>query len=35
MVDREYSPNNYKPLKINVGAKIKNPQKLRFVRDHL
>ena len=35
MFDSEYSPDNYKPLKISVGAKIKNPQKLRFVRDHL
>ena len=35
MIDSEYSPDNYKPLKVNVGAKIKNPQKLRFVRDPL
>ena len=35
MVDSEYSPDNYKSSKINIGAIIKNPQMLRFVSDHL
>ena len=35
MVGREYSPDNYKPLKISVSAIIKNPKMLRFFPDHL
>ena len=34
MVDSAYNPDDYRPLKINVGAKIKNPQMLRSVCDH-
>ena len=35
MVDSEYSPGNYKPLKISVGAIIRNAEMLRLVPDHL
>ena len=35
IVDSEYSPENYKTLKINIGAIIKNPVMLNIVVDHL
>ena len=35
MVGSEYSTNNYKSLRINIGAIIKDPEMLRFVHDHL
>ena len=31
MVDSEYSPVIFKPLKINIGAIIKNRQMLKFI----
>ena len=34
MVDSEYSTNIYKPLKISIGAVMKNPEILKFVPDH-
>ena len=33
IVDSEYSPDNNKSSKINIGAIIKNPQMLKFVRE--
>ena len=33
MVDSEYSTDNYKSLKITIGAKMKNPEMLKFVPD--
>ena len=35
MVDSEYSPDNYEPLKISIGSITKNLEMLRFVADHL
>ena len=35
MGDSEYSPENYKPLKVGIEAIIKNPEMLRFNLDHL
>ena len=35
MVDSEYSPGDYIPSKISIGAVIKNPEMLKFVPDHL
>ena len=35
MVDSEYSTDNYKSLKISIGAIMKNPEMLRLVPDHL
>ena len=35
MVDSEYSPNNYKSLKISIGVVIKHPEMLRYIPDHL
>ena len=35
MVGSVYSPDNYKSSKISIGAKIKNPEMLKFVPDHL
>ena len=36
MVDSEYSQGGYKFFKkIRIGAKIKNPEMIRFVPDHL
>ena len=29
------STDNRKPLKTNIGAKIKNPEMLKFIPDHL
>ena len=34
MVDREYSADNYKTLKISIGAVMKNLEMLRFAPDH-
>ena len=34
MVDSAYNPDDYRPLKINVEAKIKDPQMLRSFCDH-
>ena len=35
MVDSEYSPDNYKSLKISIWATLINPKMLRFAHDHL
>ena len=35
MVDSEYSPGNYKSLKISIVAVIKNLEMQRFIPDHL
>ena len=35
MVDSEYSPDNYKFLKISIGSIMKNLEMLRFVLDRL
>ena len=35
MVDSEYSTEDYKSPKINIGAIIKNPEILNFVSDYL
>lgn len=35
MVDSEYSPRNYKSLKISIELIIKNPEMLRFAPDQL
>ena len=35
MVDSGYSTNIFKPLKISIGAVMKNPKMLKFVSDHL
>ena len=35
MVDSEYSSDNYKTLKISIGAIIKDPEMLRLVLDYL
>ena len=35
MVDSEYSSNDYKTLKTNIGAIIRDPEVLRFDSDHL
>ena len=35
MVDSENSPNNYKTLKISIGAIIKSPKMLKLDPDHL
>ena len=35
MVDSEYSPRNYKSLKISIELRIKNPEMLRFAPDQL
>ena len=35
MVGSKYSPDNYETLKRSIGAKIKNPEMLRSVPDHL
>ena len=35
MVDSEYSSENNIPLKISIGAIIKNLETLRFVPDHV
>ena len=35
MVDSEYSPGNYKSLKISIVAAIKNLEMQRFIPDHL
>ena len=35
MVDSEYSTDNYKFLKLSIEQKVKNPQMLRSVPDHL
>ena len=34
MVDSEYSTNLYKPLNINIGTVMRNPEMLKFVPDH-
>ena len=34
MVESDNSPDNYKPLKISIGAIIKNSEMLKFVSDH-
>ena len=35
LVNSKNSPDNYKICKINVGAKIKTPEMLRIVSNHL
>ena len=35
MVDCEYNMDIYKSVKIRLGAVIRNPEKLKFVSDHL
>ena len=35
MVDNEYSPENYKTLKISNRAIIKYPETQRFIPDYL
>ena len=35
IVDSENSPDNYKTLKIGIRTTAKNPEMLKFVRDHL
>ena len=35
MVDSENTPDNYKTLKISIGAIIKNAEMLKFVPDYL
>ena len=35
MIGSEYRANNYKYLKISIGAITKNPKMPRFVPDHL
>ena len=35
MVDSEYSKDNCKPSKINIGAIIKNQEIVKLVPDHL
>ena len=35
MVDSEYSIEDYKSPKINIGVIIKIPEMLKFVPDHL
>ena len=35
MVDSEYSPGNYKTLRISIWRIIKKLEMLRFVTDHL
>ena len=35
IIDFEYSKEGYKSPKINIGAVIKSPEKLKFVPDHL
>ena len=35
MVESEYSKDNYKSLKISMGAIIKKLEMIRFVPDHL
>ena len=34
-VHSEYSPDNYKSLKISIGTIVEYPEMLRFVLDHL
>ena len=34
MVDSDYSPDNYKSLKMSIEVIIKNPEMLRLVLDH-
>ena len=34
MIDSEYSTDNYKSLKISIGATTKNPEMLRLIPDH-
>ena len=34
IADNENSPDNYKALKIGIGAMIKNLEILRFIPDH-
>ena len=33
MTDSEYSKDNFKSPKINIGAIMKNPEMLKFVPD--
>ena len=35
MVDSENSQENYKTIKISIGAIIKKPEMLKFGSDHL
>ena len=35
MVDSEYSTDKYKSPKTSIGAKMKNPEMLKFVPDYL
>ena len=35
MIENEYSPGNYKSLKVTIGSIIIDPEMLRFVPDHL
>ena len=35
MVDREYSVDFCKSVKITIGTEMKNPEMLKFVPDHL
>ena len=35
MVDREYSMDIHKSVKISLGTVSKNPEMLKFVPDHL
>ena len=34
MVDREYSTNMYKSLKISIRTVMRNPEMLKFISDH-
>ena len=34
MAESDNSPDNYKPLKISIGAIIKNLKMLKFFYDH-
>ena len=35
MVDHKYSTDNFKSLKVSIGAIIKNPEMIKFACDHL
>ena len=35
MVDCECNMEIYKSVKISIGIVMKNPEKLKFIRDHL
>ena len=35
MVDSEYNMGIYKSVKIRIGTVMRNPEKLKFVPDHL